>query len=287
MQHCIRREGRMSSKLVVSMLMLPLVLFACESKKAPNSTSAKQVAKLQAEPPTEASQNAPPSDALKEVDILPGEVTTIDLARWDDKVAAKRFLDLVLSGTAAEIRAAIGAGAKLNYGDWYEGMQSSGFTPLMMAAGRNPSIEVIEALIAAGAKVNVYDKYLGWDALILASELNSNEGVVQMLLDKGARIDARLNSGDTALMRAADANSNVEVIKCLIKYGASVNDVNALGMSPLMLAAYHNPNEGVVLELLRAGADKEAVSIERKKAIDYARESHSKGTFLEAIAALQ
>ncbi len=229
----------------------------------------------------------PESAGLREFPLMPGELTTSDLERWDDQRAAQAFLELVKTGTAADVRAAIDSGAKVNYGDWYKGMQSSGFTPLMLAAGANPSAEVVEALIDAGAKVNVYDKYLGWDALIYAAELNPNGKVIRTLLDHGARIGVRLNSGDTALMCAADANPNVDVIRILIEYGARINDANVQGMTPLMLAAYHNPNEAIVLELLRAGADKTVISKEGRKAIDYARESHPSGDFSGAIKALQ
>jgi ankyrin repeat protein len=67
-----------------------------------------------------------------------------------------------------------------------------------------------------------------------AAYYNKKE-MVELLLERGALIDAQDNGGWTALMQAAD-NGNQEILEVLLSHGASIHPVNCMGKSALVLA---------------------------------------------------
>jgi uncharacterized protein len=115
----------------------------------------------------------------------------------------------------------------------------TGETALLLAirraAGRSSS-EIVEALIKAGADVNVRDDE-GTSALIVAVRESGNVEIVRLLLDAGARPDDRDQPGDTALIAA---------LREYLPSGDSDNEVvrNALRRDPEVIRA-----------LLAAGSD--------------------------------
>ena len=153
------------------------------------------------------------------------------------------------SGTAADICAAIKAGADVNVRD------KDGATALMLAAKNNTNPDVVKALLAAGADVNMRDSKYGVTALMAAAEDNTNPDVVKALLATVADVNARDEYGWTALMIAARNNTNSDVVKALLAAGADVNARDKCGQTALMLAARKNTNPDVVKALLVAGAD--------------------------------
>jgi ankyrin repeat protein len=60
-----------------------------------------------------------------------------------------------------------------------------------------------------------------YTALINAAE-EGDPGLVNMILDKGANVNAKNRFGQTALMSAAEAG-HLEVVKVLLAKGANVN----------------------------------------------------------------
>lgn len=76
---------------------------------------------------------------------------------------------------------------------------------------------------------------------------------VEFLLERGANVNHKANSGQTALMLAATKGFH-HVVKTLINTGADVNALDNSGNSALMFAA-HQDHPLVIHELLRAGAD--------------------------------
>jgi ankyrin repeat protein len=142
------------------------------------------------------------------------------------------FFELVKTGTAQQIQAAMDQGA----GDIVEARDEDGFTGLMHAAGFNENPEVITTLLKAGADLMARDTKFGM----------------------------------TPLMLAAAGNQNPEVITTLLKAGADINARDKAGQTPLMVAAYKNENPDVIMTLLKAGADAKVKDGTRKTAFDYA-----------------
>ena len=96
----------------------------------------------------------------------------------------------------------------------------SGETPLMTAA-RTDNLGGVKALVSHGAAVNAKEATLGQTALMWA--LSRNHLVVaRTLVDSGADVKARSDTGFTPLMFAA-REGNIEAAEILIARGAAVN----------------------------------------------------------------
>jgi ankyrin repeat protein len=145
-----------------------------------------------------------------------------------------------------------------------------GGTPLHYAADKYGSSELTAALIELGADVNAVDNY-GRTVLMTAvrhiERMTAHDDVrpcdVELLLRKGAKVNARAKGGGTALTGALGTSS--AVVKILIDHGADVNARMDDGATPLCLLAFDQPDESgqptqqdraKIVELLaRAGAD--------------------------------
>jgi ankyrin repeat protein len=125
-----------------------------------------------------------------------------------------------------------------------------GSTPLQWAAHWN-DLDIVKALLAAGAKPNVSNRY-GVTPLHEAATIGSAP-VVNALLRAGAQVNAVYGEGETALMLASRSGS-VESVKLLLEAGADANVAEKFrGQTALMLAAAENHGP-VVKALLAAGA---------------------------------
>lgn len=169
------------------------------------------------------------------------------------------------SGTAAVVDVLLEAGAEANA--WATGFGVDwgwDFTPLH-AASTNPDPGVAAALLAAGANPNA----LGHNGTPLqqAAGWNADPAMINVLVEGGARVNARRSGGRTPLHEAAVRNANPAVLKALLDAGAEVNawgvdlatsggfPVERIGRTPLHAAAERNPTPGIVTLLVRFGAD--------------------------------
>ena len=78
--------------------------------------------------------------------------------------------------------------------------------------------------------------------------------VIQLLISKGARIDARCKRGEVPLHSAASCGSEGAAI-CLLDHGADVNAADNEGVTPLIIATGHENKLPLVDLLLIRGAD--------------------------------
>jgi len=78
----------------------------------------------------------------------------------------------------------------------------------MLAAMGNPSAQVIEVLLEAGAEVDATDDR-GWSALMWAARATGNPDIVEKLLDRGADPTIR-NEADEAAWDYIDENEALE-----------------------------------------------------------------------------
>jgi len=88
----------------------------------------------------------------------------------------------------------------------------------------------VKALLAAGVDVDVYDEF-GCTALFWAAT-NNHAGIVELLIEKKAYLDAGAGSGGTPLARAA-YEGHLKIIELLIAGGADVNAKDTTGRPPL------------------------------------------------------
>ena len=166
------------------------------------------------------------------------------------------------------------AGAEVNARD------GSGGSPLHRAAWSSDDPAIIMALVEAGAELDAWTPGIhspyGFTPLHGAVEGNRNPAVTAALIEAGADIHARQGDGPTPLH---DARST-ECVALLLEAGADIDaratysgwrEPNGSEMTPLHVAAKLGA-AAVFMALLEAGADPEALDVEGKSPMDYARE---------------
>jgi uncharacterized protein len=126
-----------------------------------------------------------------------------------------------------------------------------GVTPLALAC-TNGSATIVERLLKAGADPNATLPG-GETALMTAARVGSLASV-KALLVRGAIVDAKDDRrGQTPLMWAA-AEGHADVVQVLVEVGADIHARLASGFTPLLFAVREGRTE-VVRVLLKAGAD--------------------------------
>ncbi|MCY4527973.1 MAG: ankyrin repeat domain-containing protein [Chloroflexi bacterium] len=161
--------------------------------------------------------------------------------------------------------------------------------PPLLWAVRSGQIEVMKYLLSVGADPNGRGS---WDqmAIPLAIDLPEETSleVVRALIDAGADVEvARRQTGRTHLGEFT-TKGNLEVAGLLIRHGADVNRMNRRGQTPLQALIYPptweerygDPLIGIEF-LLSHGADINALSDDGKTALDIAIEKDN-----DAVAAL-
>ena len=126
----------------------------------------------------------------------------------------------------------------------------SGVSPIENAA-RGRHAEALELLIAAAGPAAAE---IG--ALLIESAIKGQTDIADLLIAKGANVDARDKSGATPLHQAA-LKGNLAFATLLLQHGADVNARDGDGATPLHNAALSGHREVAAL-LLDKGADREA-----------------------------
>ena len=98
------------------------------------------------------------------------------------------------------------------------------------------NMEIVRALVYAGANVNESDPHNGWTPIMIAVSHSYTE-IVKLLLYKGADVNKRDINGMTALMIAVIANDrdNSGLVKLLLVNRADPNAMNIAGIRTLAL----------------------------------------------------
>lgn len=147
----------------------------------------------------------------------------------------------------------------------------SKITPLFVAVEQG-NIEIVRLLLDFGAKVNARDNEK--QTPLMRLETDATPELVKLLLQYRAKVDAVDNDGNTALIVAA-MRANAEVIEALIDGGADVNASNKEGKTPLMAAA-DSDNIESVRKLLISGANARAKDNDGDDAWEYAYDDEIK-----------
>jgi ankyrin repeat protein len=173
-----------------------------------------------------------------------------------------------INGHKAVVRLLIEKGAA------FEGKDAAGQTPLLLAAA-NGNEEVVHLLLEKGAEIDHKD-YYGRTPLSLAvtnghksivrlldvvedqarlfwAVKMGHETSVQLLLEKGARLESKNSSGQTALSWGAQWGQ-IAVVQLLIDQGAEIESKSHNKRTPLSWAAEFG-HEGIIQLLLKSGAE--------------------------------
>jgi len=164
--------------------------------------------------------------------------------------AAGSLLPFDHEWTAAEVRARIAAGARVNARD------DDGWTPLMFAA-EHSDVEAVTALLEAGATVNARSAF-GWTALMSAALYNTDPQVIARLVEAGASVNVMAEDGSTPLILAT-YNDSPAAVGLVLAAGADVDVEDIRSWTALMYAAGWADIEAISA-LLEAGADVNARS---------------------------
>lgn len=84
-----------------------------------------------------------------------------------------------MNGTVEQVRERLQTESDINAPD------ERGWTPLMLAASRNPNVDVIKFLISSGADVQAQSRTAKAPPLTLAATWNSNPEIVKALISAG------------------------------------------------------------------------------------------------------
>jgi len=121
------------------------------------------------------------------------------------------FVNAARVGDLDEARKQLAGGAPI------DGFDSLDQTALIAAVDHN-NIEIIGFLLDKGADPKLGD-HAGWTPLIHASYFGANEALINLLIDRGADVNAVNDRGVTALYLAA-ASGREEQVQVLLKRGA-------------------------------------------------------------------
>ena len=143
----------------------------------------------------------------------------------------KKLLAAAVSATKMkEIMVLLDQGADIHtQNEW-------GLTPIMLAAQYNASVNVLKALLDAGADIQEAEPKYRSNALHLAANKSTSVKVLEQLLKAGADLNARNYLGETALIMAVNSNPETRIISALLKAGADINARDYQGHSVLEYA---------------------------------------------------
>ena len=123
--------------------------------------------------------------------------------------------------------------------------------PIHDAAGAG-DILIIKKHIAANTDIDLKCKSCGGTALGHAA-MSGHKEIVNLLIQKGADINAKNKKEGTSLHDAAEAGQS-EIVELLIDSGADVSTKNNGGATPMHFAAFYG-QEDVIELLIDKGAD--------------------------------
>src|SRR5688572_1211834 len=218
----------------------------------------------------------------------------------------KEFLDAVQNRDLTKIQALLSRGADVNTQE-----HTNGYFALQYAINW-PDLGLVKLLLDKGANVNAADKtgdtalmsatrsggpeyaaiaklllergadvHAGGDTAIFSAVKYADPAVVQLLLKKGAPVNAQQESrdGDTVLMSAV-SGSSLETVQMLLAGGADIKAINKNGQTALMKAATMDHRYSVesrlpiIMLLLKSGADVNARDKKGKTALLHALVQH-------------
>jgi len=131
------------------------------------------------------------------------------------------------------------------------------YTTAIREAVEHGQIDTIKSLLEKKPEL-ISARYDGGYSLLSVAiwfgNSSSTIDVIELLISKGADVNAKTNSDRTPLHEVAGLGEN-EVIKLLLDSGAEVNAKTHIGITPLHCAALNGRHNGTIQLLLDNGAD--------------------------------
>src|ERR687896_1311853 len=100
----------------------------------------------------------------------------------------------------------------------------------------------VQRLLKTGKNVDPEARYSDGYTPLMVAVANGHLGVAEILLERGAKVNARNNNGETALHRAI-REVNPAAVQLLLSYGANASMKGQHGATPRLLAAFFGSEE--------------------------------------------
>ncbi|MEZ5594543.1 MAG: ankyrin repeat domain-containing protein [Gammaproteobacteria bacterium] len=127
----------------------------------------------------------------------------------------------------------------------------------LMAAAMQGKLQLVQALLAAGADPNARNQNGGTP--LLYAMAGGSLAVTRHLLAAGAQINQRSSNGWSPLMMAV-AKRRAALVSALLQAGADANISDVYGWTPLMRAAYEGYQDEAMALLEHAGTELERIN---------------------------
>ena len=126
---------------------------------------------------------------------------------------------------------------------FYSNVANDENSPLHLCCYRN-SIECAKLLISKGANLNLSNETDGTPLMI--SAMIGNFNMVELLLQKGAKVNEPDNYDDYTPIYSAVEGGNLKIVKILVEYGARLDRISFDYDTPLMAAEEKEENEDII-----------------------------------------
>ena len=235
--------------------LLSIIIFSCNTKESNNNNTDKATINLNDSTDnninkTEQSNTDDKDNKSNNSSINTNETEETTYYSYTDK----EIISFIESGDLETIKKLIESKSldvNYNLGDKY-----SKSTPLIQAI-KYKQTDIINYLLENNADINLKEELTGFTPLMASFH---DITITELLIEKGADIEARNVDGINALVYAVSLNDE-EMVKFLLEKGADANTVCEIENehiymppTPLMNAVY-NGNTNIINMLLENGAD--------------------------------
>ncbi len=232
--------------LVLALLDLALLCWQeFHAARAPKTNKAR----TKLTPVSEVKQESADVRKQQSYDAIKVLVLLLCCGAFSPVIFAQSLNTAIRDGDLKQVKTLLAKGANVNA---LLVEAADGTTPLMHAVV-NAGADCVKLLLDKGADPNLSNK-AGATALMWAvNDLKK----VQLLLAKGANVNAVSKDEKSPLRLALDLPNAMAVVQALLAKGANVNQADKRGFTPLMAAGFSGKLELIQL-LLAKGADPKA-----------------------------
>jgi len=181
------------------------------------------------------------SDSVEMADLLIARGADMNAGYWPPITSAVREKRIDL------LRLFLQRGADVNNTDRWE------YTPLYFAV-HNDDLNYLKVLISGGADLDM--KQPGGETALMSGAVAGRTEAVRLLLEAGADVNARNDRGQTALHVMLDIrDSNQDIVKLLLDHGARINEKDGESGFTALHHAARSGNKQAADLLIAQGAD--------------------------------
>jgi len=156
----------------------------------------------------------------------------------------RELIQVIKKGNRVKAKELLEKGACVKVGDWGpHGYVASDWTALMYASLRGYN-DIVELLIQKGADINAHSDYR--ETALMEASIHGHISIVELLIKNGADVNAKAKFGNTALLHASYWGYK-DIVEILLKEGADVNAEDSYGETSLTKASQSNRKELVKL----------------------------------------